>query len=847
MLAEWDRLDWRNKFELVRRSLSAFWDALLLQPRRLEDKMFQDFRFGVRMLLKQPAFTTIAVLTLALGIGATSAVFSLIQGVLLTPPPYQQPERIALITTARTDGQQTSRPRLWPAAQWMEWQKEAKSFEAIAAYGWTFNFLVLGDGSESLEGMFVTKDYFRVTGLQPSLGRAFQDSDTVANAPPVIILGHDLWQRRFNGDPNIIGKTVRISRRDTPPTIIGVMPPGVRFLPAPAVAQEPNYNVNARVDFWAPAAPNPDRLKQPNWNVVGRLQSGATLDAAQAELAVIIARQAQADRDFEGFTAQTQSLTSEMNRDGRRILLPLLGAAALVLLIACGNVAALLLVRGLQRQQEYAVRCALGAGRAALFRQVSTESLLLALLGGAFGMGLALGVVKLFKLIGGHAIPRLDAVTTGWPVLACGLGAAVVAALLAGLLPALRAARLDPMIALKDAGPKSSAGRGERRLLRGVTMIQTALTLALLVGAGLLIRTMNNLSNVQAGYSAGQILTMSVTAVQGDWSNFHQRALERVSQLPGVQHAAFAWGVPLTGNNWPGRVEIEGQPAASKASDRISLPLRSVTPDYFKLLGLALTAGRDFRSTDTRNAPLVAIVNQALVDRYFPKTNPIGKKLWFGGPQQPPNEIIGVVANGRTDDLTKAAEPEVYLSLWQAGAFSKHLVVRTAADPRALIASVQRELRAVDPTVAVENVKTLEQIRGDSLASRSFAMRLLVGFSIVASALTCVGIYGVLSLSVAARRRELAIRTAMGAGRQDILKLVLGEGLRLIALGVMAGLVAAIVLSRVLRSFLFEVEPTDPVTLIAVGLLFVGVALLACWAPARRAAKVDPLEALRYE
>src|SRR5262245_547025 len=252
---------------------------LLLQPRRFEGDMIQDFRYGVRMLRKQPAFTLIAVLTLSLGIGATSAVFSLIQGVLLTPPPYQQPERIALVTAARTDGQQTSGPRGWPAAQWLEWQKEAKSFEAIAAYGWTFNFLVLETGSESLEGLFVTKDYFRVTGLQPALGRAFQDSDTVNNAPPVVILGHDLWLRRFNGDPNIVGKTVRISRRNTPPTVIGVMPPGIRFLPAPSAAKEPNYNVNAQVDFWVPAAPSPESLKQPFWNVVGRLQSGTTLDA----------------------------------------------------------------------------------------------------------------------------------------------------------------------------------------------------------------------------------------------------------------------------------------------------------------------------------------------------------------------------------------------------------------------------------------------------------------------------------------------------------------------------------------------------------------------------------------
>jgi putative ABC transport system permease protein len=816
------------------------------------ETLFQDLRFGLRMLRKNPGYTLIAVLTLSLGIGATSAVFSLIQGVLLTPPPYQQPERIALITTERTDSQQTSRPRGWPAAQWLEWQKEAKSFEAIAAYFWEFSFIISENGSESVEGMIVTKDYFSVTGLKPYLGRTFQDSDAVADAPQVIILGYDLWQRRFNGDPNIIGKTIpfRGLFGAPPPTVIGVMPPGVRFLPSPNVAGNPNYNVNAQADWWLPARPIPRVLKFPIWNVAGRLQYGATLATAQAELASITARQAQADRDFAGITARTQSLTAEMNRDGRRILLPLLGAAALVLLIACGNVAALLLVRGLQRQQEYAVRCALGAGRVALFRQVSTESLLLALLGGALGVGLAFGIVKLFKLIGGHAIPRLDAVTTGWPVLACGLGAAAIAALLAGFLPALRAARLDPMIALKDAGPNSSAGRGERRLLRGVTVIQTALTLALLVGAGLLIRTMNNLSKVNAGYDTGKILTMNVTALQREHRErlaFDQQALERVSRLPGVEYAAFGWGVPLTGNSSPNIFEVEGQPPASKPSDLPVFPGRAVTEGYFKLLGQPLVAGRDFRSTDDSDAPRVAIINQAFANRYFPQADPIGKKLWNLGRRDQPVEIIGVVANGRTDDLTKAAEPEIYSSQWQFTAFTKHLLVRTEADPRALMAGVQSELRAIDPTVSIENLKTLEEIRRDSQASRSFAMRLLMGFALVASALTLVGVYGVLSLSVAARRRELAIRTAMGAGQRDIMKLVWGEGLRLIAVGVAAGLTAAIALSQVLRSFLFEVEPTDPVTMIAVGLLFVGVALLACWAPARRAAKVDPLEALRYE
>ncbi|MDR3700301.1 MAG: ABC transporter permease [Candidatus Sulfopaludibacter sp.] len=809
--------------------------------------MLRDLRHTVRGLWKQPAFTWIIVLTLALGIGATSAVFSLIQGVLLTPPPYRHPEQLVLIHAARTDGQKLASFRAWPAQQWTEWQQQAKSFDGIAAYAWLFNYVVSTDGSESIEGMLVTRDYFRLTGIQPVLGRTFLESETKSGGTPVVVLGYEFWQRKFNGDRNVIGKTLRISRWDTPPTVVGVMPPGIRFLPSPANAKEPNYNVNALVDFWIPVTPNPEQRKNPTWDVVGRLRGGATPRQAQEELAVIAARQAQAEPAFEGITPQIEPLGSELNRDGRRILYPLLGAAALVLLIACGNAAALLLVRGLQRQQEYAVRSALGVSRMALFRQVSSESVLLALTGGTLGVALAVGLVRIFKLIAGHAIPRLDAVTTGWPVLACGLGAAMLAAVLAGLFPALRASRLDPIEVLKSAGPKSSAGRGERRLLRGVTVVQTALTLALLVGATLLIRTMMNLSTVQAGYKTERILTMSVTAVQGNWVDFHRRALDRVSALGGVQYAAFAWGVPLTGNNWPVTVEIEGQPPALKESDKTSVPARAVTPDYFKVLGQPMAAGREIRTTDSGGGPQVAVVNQAFADRYYPGASAIGKKIWMNGRQKPATEIVGVVTNGRTDDLTQAASPEIYFSLWQARAFSKHLVVRTTADPRSLAAAVQRELRSVDPTAAVEGVKTLEQIRGESLASRTFAMQLLVGFSLIGSVLTLVGIYGVLSLSVAARRREIAIRAAVGAGRRDIRNLIFAEGFRLIAGGVMIGLGVALTLSRMLRSFLFEVRPTDPATLAGVALLFAGVAMLACWVPTHRAAKVDPVEALRYE
>lgn len=808
----------------------------------------QDVRFGLRMLWKQPSFTSIAVLTLAFGIGATAAVSTLIQGVLLNPPPYKQPEQLMVISSERTDGRTTSGYRSWPAMQWQDWQEKASSFDGIAGYAWTFNFLIHPEGSESIEGMIVSPDYFKVTGLEPILGRTFSRSEGAPNTPPVVILGYNLWQRSFKGDPNVIGSTVRISRADVPVTVVGVMPSGVRFLPSPRVAQEPNYNVNAEVDYWIPIIPAGPTRVQPRWDVIGRLRPGANLSRAQEELTMLAKQEAQIERDFEGFAPRLTPLPREMNRDGERILYPLLGAAGLVFLIACGNAAALMLVRGLQRQQEYAVRSALGVGRAALFQQAATESLVLALLGGTLGAALAFGLVRLFKLVGGHAIPRLDAVTTGWPVFFWGIAAAIVAAVVAGLMPAIRASRFDPIDVLKSAGPNSSSSPVERRLLSGVTVVQTALTLALLVGAGLLIRTMNNIANVPSGYNTSRILTMSVTAVQGDLDRFHHLALERVSTLPGVEAAAFAWGVPLTGNNWQQLLEIEGQPEATKMSERTLIPTRAVTPGYFALLRQNLVEGRDFRDTDKRDASAVVIVNQALAKRYFPNANAIGRKIWTRGRQNPPAEVIAVVADSRTDDLTHEAEPEVYAPFWQMGAFSKHLVVRASStDPYSIGSAIERQLRSVDPTVAVENVKTLDQIRGDSLSSRSFAMQLLVGFAFIGSALTLVGIYGVLSLSVASRRRELAIRSALGAESGIIRRLVFREGFQLIAGGIALGIAVALILARVLRTFLFGVEPTDITTLAAVGGAFAAVALLACWVPMRRAVKVDPIEALRYE
>jgi putative ABC transport system permease protein len=807
--------------------------------------MIEDVRYAGRQLWKNPGFTAIAATTLGLGIGAAAAMFGLIQGVLLSPPPYADPGRVVLVTTARTDGQ----PYDGGAAvgQWTAW-RQSRSIEAPALYRWTFNFLVLPDGSESLGGMVVTRNYFRILGLKPILGREFTEAETARpKVPPTaIILGYDLWQRKFSGDPHIVGKSVTISRQPAPLPVVGVMPPGVRFLPDPGAASEPNYDVNAKVDFWVGVTPDETQPTARGWQAVSRLRDAATLPQASAETGTITSGVSRAHTELEGLTSRVTPVTDVLNQEGRRLLVPLFGAVGLVFFIACANVTGLLLARGLQRQPEYATRSALGAGRWRLFRQVITESVVLAIVGATLGAGIAGAIVSVLKAIGGQAVPRADAVTVGWPVLAFGFLAALIAAGIAGLLPAVRASLPDRIQSLKST--RTSASLGERRLLGAVATLQIVLTVALLAGAALLLRTAHNLDNIRPGYDTENVLAMTVTTVQrGKYKEFHTQALERVAAVPGITHAAFAWGVPLTGNKWPGDIEIPGEGGSSKVVDQVSVPLRSVTPDYFAVLGMRLVEGRGFRQSDDDQAPRVAVVNSAFARRHFASGQVLGRRFHFRGGADRPIQIVGVIADTRTDALSEQAEAEVYLSFWQNGPFSKHLVLRTTREPLSLAAAVRRELRTVDPTSSVERVTTMAAIRRESTAARTFALRLLSGFAVTATLLALVGLYGVLSLSVGSRTREIAVRKAIGAQWGQIVWLVFAEGSRLIVAGLVLGTIAALGLGRLLEALLFDVRPADPLALTGAAIVFGLGALVACALPAWRAGRIGLMEALRQE
>jgi putative ABC transport system permease protein len=820
-------------------------------------------KYAIRSLGRWPGFTLLSVTLLALGIGMTTALGSLAAGVLLTPPPYADPSRLVLVTPARVDGQPFRGP--CTARQCGEWSK-ANAFAGAAAYFWVFDYLVLGDGSASLEGMAVAPDYFKVIGVSPIVGRAFTAAETSAQSHPVVILGHDLWKRRFNSDPRIVGRTITLSRHRAL-TVVGVMPAGLRFLPAPLSEDAPNYDVNAMVDFWVPQALDRFPPDIPIFNLIARLRDDATLDRARAEITAIAAAQARASSStpsmpgrppMVGMTATVEPVQDALNHAPALLILPLFGAALCVLVIGCANAGALQLARGLRRYPEMAVHAALGASRARLAGQALVEQVIVGCLGGVAGTALAyvtLSTLIASTLTSGSSatvavsIPRLDAVVLDWRLLAFSVALGMLTGVMSGL-PALMRLIGGGDLSAVDRGHHSRVTSGGWRTLQTLTAAQIALTLALLAAAGLLLRSLHNAANVNAGYQTRQMLTMMVTDVGSDWQTFHTRAIERINQLPGVAGAAFAWGLPLT--NTGASTSVRALPVSdtsNPAAATLTVPVRAVTASFFNLLDMRLIEGRPFYDADAPDTHPVAIVNATLAARLFPGVNPIGRQIDVPGWEGRQREIVGVVSDVRARSLTQLAEPEVYLPLRQATAFSKHLIVRTHGDgdPLSVAPAVQAALRALDPAVAIESVKTFAQIESDSMASHRLATSVTTAFGVTASVLAALGIYGALAWSMTRRRRELAIRVALGADRKRVLTVVLIDIARPLIAGAAIGLGIAVLLSRALSAWLFNITPHDPAMLLAATALLLLIASVAAWLPARDALHTDPNAVLRSE
>jgi putative ABC transport system permease protein len=809
---------------------------------RVVEELLQDLRNALRILRKHPAFTAVSVITLALGIGANTAIFSVVNAVWLRSLPYPEAERLTIVAHRNTKRGGTFE---LTAAAYFDLREQSKSFAHLAAYvSQDFNLTGAGE-PERLRGQLVSAALFPLLKVSPSVGRVFTEADDRAGAAPVVILSHQLWQRRFGAQADLIGQTLRLD--DKSYTVVGVMPPGFYF---------PNKGTELWVPlaFAASAANDRDTFFL---SAIARLNPGVTLDQAQSEVDGIAQNLTRAfPRSNTDLGFSVVSLQESLVRGFKQALFVLLGAVLFVLLIACVNVANLLLARAAVREKELAVRAALGAGRTRLLRQLLTESTLLALCGGAGGLLLAFWGIKLLKLINPGTIARLDEVSLDFRVLGFTLGVACLTGILFGLAPALQVSKPDLQHALKEGGRGFTCARGQR--LRGLLVVtEIALSMVLLVGAGLLIRSFVRLQNVDVGFNPAGLLTLRVEMSESKSQDlerrviFYQEVLERVQALPGVQAAGVVNAAPIMTPGLRSPIVLEDKPDPPPGQPQFANN-RVVSPDYFRALGVPLLKGRLLSAQDNAQAPAVVLINQAMARRYWGDEDPIGKRFKSGAraSDAPWLTVVGVVGDIRQAGLDNAPLPELYLPFTQGHApwaKPRVLFVRTAGNPLSLVAAVKEQIWAVDKDQTIWAVRTMEEIVARSLALRRFDLWLLGVFAALALVLASVGIYGVISYAVSQRTREIGVRLALGAHAGDIFKLIVGHGLVLTLCGVTIGLVASFALTRWLKSLLFEVSATDPLTFAGVALLLTLVALLACYVPARRATKVDPLVALRYE
>ncbi|HEX4948284.1 MAG TPA: ABC transporter permease [Blastocatellia bacterium] len=811
--------------------------------------LWHDLRYGFRLLLRKPAFTAVAILALALGIGANTAIFSVVNAILLRPLPYPEPERLVQLNH---NYPQINLKASVSAFGYTIYKEQAKAFEQIAAVsGSSLNLTGSGE-PEQLQAMTVTASFFPLFGADAARGRVFLPEEEQDGRNRVAVLSDALWTRRFGANPNLVNQTITLNGENY--TVIGVLPASFQF----------GREFGRVPDLFVPLTFTPQQLSPNNLNneylsVFGRLRAGLTVQQAQAEMDTLadnVLKQYAPQMTRQQWNLLLQPLNELVVGDVRFALWVLLGAVGLVLLIACANVANLTLARAADRQREMAVRAAMGARRGRVVRQLLTESVLLAVIGGVLGLGLAAWGVSLLSQLSQIQIPRVHEVGLDWRVLFFTLGVSVLTGIAFGLVPALQASRSDLHDVLKEGGRTGQSGARGR--LRSVLIVaEMALALTLLVGAGLLMRSFWRLQQVSPGFQPQGVLSLMVSLPSHKYkeppqrANFFEQLLPQLRALPGVQTVGASSVIPMSGTNSSGSFSIEGRQVPQGQSiphgDRWM-----AAGDYFETMKIPLVRGRYFNAQDTANSLSVAVIDETMAKKYWPNEDPLGKRIGIlgeGTPQEPKwREIVGIVGHAKHRNLEGESRVQYYLPYAQRPTTSNmFLVLRTAGDPTSIAGAVRNTVRNLDKELPVFRVTTMEQLVADSMAQRRFTLWLLGIFAVTALLLAAVGLYGVLAYSVSQRSHEIGIRMALGAQSRDVQKMVVGQGMKLVLLGTGIGLVGAFMLMRLMGSLLFGVGAADPVTYVVIAALLASVALLACWIPARRATKVDPMIALRYE
>jgi putative ABC transport system permease protein len=809
------------------------------------ESLLQDLRYSVRMLRKSPVFAVVVILTLALGIGANTAIFSIVNGVILQPLPYPHSDRIVRIYS--------SHPRFGPKLmnsdfEIVQVQRRSVAFSDVTIIGEHEGTLTGIDEPEQVEGSEVSDGFLPTMGVSPIVGRAFLAEEYQPGHDQVVLLSYTMARRLFHDESAALGKTITLD--DKTYTVVGVMPAGFHF---------PSAESPAPTNLWFPRNPPVTNTGNREVIAVGRLKKGVDLQRAQSELQTISAQLEQTNPQpgefSKGWRMHAVPLQEDSLGDARLAIWIIFGSVSFVLLIACANVANLLLTRAASRQREMAIRTAVGAGRTRLVRQLLTESLLLALAGAAVGFGIAVWAIRALRAFGPHDIPRLTEVQINLPVMLFTAVISVVVALLFGLLPALRASKQHPNMSLKESGGTFEIGFVYRRRHRAQHVLlvgQVALSLVLMIGAGLLVRSFLRLTSVDLGFQPKNLLTLATDLSGSRYKEgaarnaFYQQTLDRIAVLPGVESVALSGSLSLSGGMgvW---FSVEGRPPQPRGQE-FGTGFKPVSEAYFRTMQIPLVQGRLFTKNDNAEAPQVAIVNRAFVARYFPNENAIGKRV-KATPESGMREIVGVVGDVREDALPQTPRPQLYVPAFQRNIpiFAGYFVVRTTIDPQNLAAPIRGEIRAVDKAQPISAIQTMDEILSDAVASPRFRTELLGLFSLLALVLTAVGLYGVMAYSVAQRTHEVGIRLAVGAEPRQVLKMILRDGMFLVSVGIVIGLAGAFALTRVVTSMLFNVKATDPTTFVGVTALLCIVAFLACYIPARRAMRVDPMVALRYE